>query len=162
MALALCVSSCCTSRKAVSSQEQVRLERVSEKVDSVQEHTAVAVHDTLQEVTTITIQTNDRGDTLKVTQITDRSRLRERSDIRHRSSDVRVRIDTVYIERRDSTSVSSSLQSKATESSVRFQVSGGEDKDTWGDRFRSTLKWIFAVICAIIGLIITVKVCYHR
>ena len=152
MALALCVSSCCTSRKAVSSQEQVRLERVLERVDSVQEHTAVAVHDTLQEVTTITIQTNDRGDTLKVAQITDRSRLRERSDIRHRSSDVRVRIDTVYIERRDSTSVSSS----------RFQVSGGEDKDTWGDRFRSTLKWIFAVICAIIGLIITVKVCYHR
>ena len=150
MALALCVSSCCTSRKAVSSQEQVRLERVSEKVDSVQEHTAVAVHDTLQEVTTITIQTNDRGDTLKVTQITDRSRLRERSDIRHRSSDVRVRIDTVYIERRDSSYAEKTI------------VAGSEDKSTWGDRFRSTLKWIFAVICAIIGLIITVKVCYHR
>ena len=150
VALALCVSSCCTSRKAVSSQEQVRLERVSEKVDSVQEHTAVAVHDTLQEVTTITIQTNDRGDTLKVTQITDRSRLRERSDIRHRSSDVRVRIDTVYIERRDSSYAEKTI------------VAGSEDKSTWGDRFRSTLKWIFAVICAIIGLIITVKVCYHR
>ena len=150
MALALCVSSCCTSRKAVSSQEQVRLERVSEKVDSVQEHTAVAVHDTLQEVTTITIQTNDRGDTLKVTQITDRSRLRERSDIRHRSSDVRVRIDTVYIERRDSSYAEKNI------------VAGSEDKGTWGGSFRSTLKWIFAVICAIIGLIITVKVCYHR
>ena len=150
VALALCVSSCCTSRKAVSSQEQVRLERVSEKVDSVQEHTAVAVHDTLQEVTTITIQTNDRGDTLKVTQITDRSRLRERSDIRHRSSDVRVRIDTVYIERRDSSYAEKNI------------VAGSEDKSTWGDSFRSTLKWIFAVICAIIGLIITVKVCYHR
>ena len=150
MALALCVSSCCTSRKAVSSQEQVRLERVSEKVDSVQEHTAVAVHDTLQEVTTITIQTNDRGDTLKVTQITDRSRLRERSDIRHRSSDVRVRIDTVYIERRDSSYAEKNI------------VAVSEDKGTWGGSFRSTLKWIFAVICAIIGLIITVKVCYHR
>ena len=150
MALALCVSSCCTSRKAVSSQEQVRLEHVSEKVDSVQEHTAVAVHDTLQEVTTITIQTNDRGDTLKVTQITDRSRLRERSDIRHRSSDVRVRIDTVYIERRDSSYAEKNI------------VAGSEDKGTWGGSFRSTLKWIFAVICAIIGLIITVKVCYHR
>ena len=150
VALALCVSSCCTSRKAVSSQEQVRLERVSEKFDSVQEHTAVAVHETLQEVTTITIQTNDRGDTLKVTQITDRSRLRERSDIRHRSSDVRVRIDTVYIERRDSSYAEKNI------------VAGSEDKSTWGDRFRSTLKWIFAVICAIIGLIITVKVCYHR
>lgn len=150
MALALCVSSCCTSRKAVSSQEQVRLERVSEKVDSVQEHTAVAVHDTLQEVTTITIQTNDRGDTLKVTQITDRSRLRERSDIRNRSSDVRVRIDTVYIERRDSSYAEKNI------------VAGSENKSTWGGSFRSTLKWIFAILCAIIGLIITVKVCYHR
>ena len=150
MALALCVSSCCTSRKAVSSQEQVRLERVSEKVDSVQEHTAVAVHDTLQEVTTITIQTNDRGDTLKVTQITDRNRFRERSDIRHRSSDVRVRIDTVYIERRDSSYAEKNI------------VAGSENKSTWGGSFRSTLKWIFAILCAIIGLIITVKVCYHR
>ena len=162
MALALCVSSCCTSRKAVSSQEQVRLERVSEKVDSVQEHTAVAVHDTLQEVTTITIQTNDRGDTLKVTQITDRNRIRAMSDFRSKKEEVKVRIDTVYIERRDSTSVSSSWTSQATKSMTRFQVSGGEDKSTWGGSFRSTLKWIFAVICAIIGLIITVKVCYHR
>ena len=152
MALALCVSSCCTSRKAVSSQEQVRLERISEKVDSEQEHTAVAVHDTLQEVTTITIQTNDRGDTLKVTQITDRNRIRAMSDIRSKKEEVKVRIDTVYIERRDSTSVSSS----------RFQVSGGEDKSTWGGSFRSTLKWIFAILCAIIGLIITIKVCYQR
>ena len=150
MALALCVSSCCTSRKAVSSQEQVRLERISEKVDSEQEHTAVAVHDTLQEVTTITIQTNDRGDTLKFTKITDRSRLRERSDIRNRSSDVRVRIDTVYIERRDSSYAEKNI------------VADSEDKGTWGGSFRSTLKWIFAILCAIIVLMITVKVCYHR
>lgn len=110
----------------------------------------MAVHDTLQEVTTITIQTNDRGDTLKVTQITDRSRLRERSDIRNRSSDVRVRIDTVYIERRDSSYAE------------KIIVAGSEDKGTWGGSFRSTLKWIFWIVCAIIGLIITVKVCYHR
>ena len=162
MALALCVSSCCTSRKAVSSQEQVRLERISEKVDSVQEHTAVAVHDTLQEVTTITIQTNDRGDTLKITQITDRNRIRAMSDIRSKKEEVKVRIDTVYIERRDSTSVSSSWTSQATKSMTRFQVSGGEDKSTWGGSFRSALKWIFAILCASIVLIITIKVCYHR
>ena len=150
MALALCVSSCCTSRKAVSSQEQVRLERVSEKVDSVQEHTAVAVHDTLQEVTTITIQTNDRGDTLKVTQITDRNRIRAMSDIRSKKEEVKVRIDTVYIERRDSSYAE------------KIIVADSEDKSTWGGSFRSTLKWIFAILCAIIVLIITVKVCYHR
>ena len=150
MALALCVSSCCTSRKAVSSQEQVRLERISEKVDSEQEHTAVAVHDTLQEVTTITIQTNDRGDTLKVTQITDRNRIRAMSDIRSKKKEVKVRIDTVYIERRDSSYAEKNI------------VAGSEDKGTWGGSFRSTLKWIFAILCAIIVLIITVKVCYHR
>ena len=150
MALALCVSSCCTSRKAVSSQEQVRLERVSEKVDSVQEHTAVAVHDTLQEVTTITIQTNDRGDTLKITQITDRNRIRAMSDFRSKKEEVKVRVDTVYIERRDSSYAEKTI------------VAGSEDKSTWGGSFRSTLKWIIAILCASIVLIITVKVCYHR
>ena len=150
MALALCVSSCCTSRKAVSSQEQVRLERVSEKVDSVQEHTAVAVHDTLQEVTTITIQTNDRGDTLKVTQITDRNRIRAMSDIRSKKEEVKVRIDTVYIERRDSSYAEKNI------------VADSEDKGTWGGSFRSTLKWIFAILCAIIVLIIVIKLGLRR
>ena len=150
MALALCVSSCCTSRKAVSSQEQVRLERISEKVDSEQEHTAVAVHDTLQEVTTITIQTNDRGDTLKVTQITDRNRIRAMSDFRSKKEEVKVRVDTVYIERRDSSYAEKNI------------VAGSENKSTWGGSSRSTLKLIIAILCAIIVLIITVKVCYHR
>ena len=150
VALALCVSSCCTSRKAVSSQEQVRLERVSEKVDSVQEHTAVAVHDTLQEVTTITIQTNDRGDTLKVTKITDRSRIRAMSDFRSKKEEVKVRVDTVYIERRDSSYAEKNI------------VAVSEDKGTRGGSSRSTLKWTFAILCASIVLIITIKVCYHR
>ena len=110
----------------------------------------MAVHDTLQEVTTITIQTNDRGDTLKITQITDRNHIRAMSDIRSKKEEVKVRIDTVYIERRDSSYAEKNI------------VAGSEDKGTWGGSFRSTLKWIFAVICAIIGLIITVKVCYHR
>lgn len=110
----------------------------------------VAVHDTLQEVTTITIQTNDRGDTLKVTQITDRNRIRAMSDIRSKKKEVKVRIDTVYIERRDSSYAEKNI------------VAGSENKSTWGGSSRSTLKWIFAILCAIIVLIITVKVCYHR
>ena len=105
----------------------------------------MAVHDTLQEVTTITVQTNDRGDTLKVTQITDRSRLRERSDVRSKKEEVKLRVDTVYIERHDSSYAEKTI------------VAGSEYKSTWGSRFRSTLKWIFAILCASILLIIVIK-----
>ena len=110
----------------------------------------MAVHDTLQEVTTITIQTNDRGDTLKITKITDRNRIRAMSDFRSKKEEVKVRVDTVYIERRDSSYAEKNI------------VADSEDKGTWGGSFRSTLKWIFAILCAIIVLMITVKVCYHR
>ena len=148
VALALCVSSCCTSRKAVSSQEQVRLERVSEKVDSVQEHTAVAVHDTLQEVTTITIQTNDRGDTLKVVQITDLTRARSRDNVVAQKVKTEIVRDTVYIERRDSVLVE--------------KVQGSSVQGSKASPVVSALKWIFWIIFAIMGLIITIKVCLRR
>ena len=45
-----------------------------EKVDSVK----VEQQDTLREITTITIDRNDKGDTLKVVQVTDRERVRSR------------------------------------------------------------------------------------
>ena len=65
----------------------------------------IEVHDTLRERTTITVDRNDKG-------------VRNAADVRSKTVDVRVVRDTVYIEKRDSTSVSSSLQSKATESSA--------------------------------------------
>lgn len=78
----------------------------------------IEVHDTLRERTTITVDRNDKGDTLRQSIVTDRERVRNAADVRSKTVDVRVVRDTVYIEKRDSTSVSSSLQSKATESSA--------------------------------------------
>ena len=67
----------------------------------------VEVHDTLREVTTITVDRNDKGDTLKVTQITDRDRIRSKADVRSKKEVVRVERDTVYVEKRDSILVKS-------------------------------------------------------
>lgn len=78
----------------------------------------IEIHDTLREITTITVDRNDKGDTLRQSIVTDRERVRNAADVRSKTVDVRVVRDTVYIEKRDSTSVSSSLQSKATESSA--------------------------------------------
>ena len=108
----------------------------------------VAVHDTIRELTTITVQTNDAGDTVKVVQITDRDRARNREAVRDKEERLVVRTDTVYIEKRDSTSVSS----------FRVQDSGAGRASP----FVSALKWICWIIIGLIGLIVTAKVCSLR
>ena len=105
----------------------------------------VAVHDTLREITTITIQQNEDGDTIKVTHITDRDRLRWAADVRSRKEMMRTERDTVYIEKRDSVVVREAANISHQTSSIS-----------------NLLKWIFALICAAIGLIITIKVCWRR
>lgn len=146
--LALCVQSCCTTRRA---SERLRVEgselREMYEVtrDTVWEEVALVVHDTIREVTTITIRQNEAGDTLKVTQITDRDRIRSKADVRSKKEVVRVERDTVYIAVRDSVS------------SSRFQVSG-DSLNPRPSTLILTLKWIFALICAIVVLIIVVRI----
>lgn len=106
----------------------------------------VAIHDTLREVTTITVQLGQAGDTVRVAQVTERDRLRDRSAVRDKEEKVIIRVDTVYIERRDSVLVQSS----------RFKVQG----DSLIPRPSSlilTLKWIFWILVAGIVLIIAVR-----
>jgi hypothetical protein len=98
----------------------------------------------LKEVTTITIDRNDAGDTLRVTQVTDRERVRSRADVRSKKEEVRVVRDTVYIAVRDSVS------------SSKFKVSG-DSLNPRPSTLLLTLKWIFAVICAVGVLVIVVK-----
>ena len=102
------------------------------------------VHDTIREVTTITIRQNEAGDTLKVTQITDRDRIRSKADVRSKKEVVRVERDTVYIAVRDSVS------------SSKFQVSG-DSLSHHTSTLSHLFKWIFAVICAVGVLVIVVK-----
>ena len=96
------------------------------------ERDSVVEHDTLVEVTTVTIRENERGETVRVSTVTDRERVRDRA--LSRDSRVKIKVGTVYIERRDSTVVLNT-ERRAMASS-------------WG----ITLKWIFVIGIALIGL----------
>ena len=139
---ALIVSACCSSRQmAVSRATELRASEV--RSDSVKEQVVVAERDTIREVTTITVRLNEAGDTVRVAQVTERERLREKS--RHDMATYRteVRVDTVYIERRDSVS-SSKVQGAGIQSG--------------GTALHTTLKWVFWIILALIGLGVVIKI----
>lgn len=89
--------------------------------DTVREDVALMVHDTIREVTTITIRQNEAGDTLKVTQITDRDRIRSKADVRSKKEVVRVERDTVYVAVRDSILVKS--EERRVKSSISHHTS---------------------------------------
>ena len=144
---ALLGSSCSVQRTAVAESSALKVESVEtvQKIDSV----VVEVRDTLREVTTITIDRNDKGDTLKVVQVTDLTRARSRDNVVAQRVKTEVRVDTVYVEKRDSI--------LGKDSGFRVQASSEKKSG-----FLTYVKWIFALICAIVVLIITVKVCLQR
>ena len=113
------------------------VERV-ELRDSV-EMQSLVVLDTLKEITTITVDRNDKGDTLRLTQITDRTRASARDRFKDIEVKEVVRTDTVYVERRDS---------------VRVQGSGvmvqGSSR---ASPFVRAVKWVVAVMVVICILI---------
>lgn len=136
---------CASTRTAVSRSEELRTTelRSTESRDSV----TIELRDTLKEVTTITIDRNDAGDTLRVTQVTDRERSRSMYDVRCKTEEVRVVRDTVYVAVRDSVQVTTTNLSNPTNKSSNFVRS---------------LKWIFALICAIVILIIVIRIGLRR
>ena len=137
MLVALIVSACSSSQSTAVSEFQDS--RVQGSRDSVRvEQVMVAVHDTMMETKTITITKNVDGDTLRLTQITDRTRASAMSDVRSKKEDVRVRVDTVYVEKRDSVMVK------------RHQTSDISHQT-------SILKWIFFIIVSLIVLIVVIK-----
>ena len=100
------------------------------------------VHDTIREVTTITIRQNEAGDTLKVTQVTDRDRIRDRSQLRDKSEKIIVKTDTVYIAVRDSVSVESRNY---------------ESTETRKSNFVTSLKWILAIAFLLLTSVVLVR-----
>ena len=93
--------------------------------------------------TTITIDRNDKGDTLKVVQITDLTRARSRDNVVAQRVKTEVRVDTVYVEKRDSVMVQNTGLTNPTEK----KKSG----------FLTYVKWIFALVCAVIVLILVIR-----
>ena len=139
---ALCLAGCASTKQTASKEVlsfKVQDTREQEARDSVK----LELRDTLKEVTTVTVQLNETGDTVKVSTVTDRTR----ASIRDRVKDVEVKTvvktDTVYIERRDSVLVKSEeLRVKSDRPSA----------------FVSALKWVFGILVCVIILIIVFKV----
>ena len=143
---ALCSTSCKTS-KIKTRSEVVKTQIEQQKVDSIHEQVLVVVYDTVRVVTTITVQVNETGDTLRTDRITDRSsgQLRVESGLLTVFSNERQALsDTVIIH--DSVFI------------VKTPVS---DSSTMGNKkkssINSTLFWIFAIICAIGGVVFLAK-----
>ena len=136
------MSACGSSRQAaVSRSAELRINESME--ERSRESVVVAVHDTMMETKTITITKNVDGDTLRLTQITDRTRASAMSDVRSKKEDVRVRVDTVYVEKRDSSYVKN--------------TNGTNDTNSRASPFVSSLKWIFFIIVSLIVLIVVIK-----
>lgn len=133
----LFLSGCVSSRRAVSSSEQRRVEGLELRAewDSV----TVEVHDTVMEVTTITIRENEQGDTIRVSTVTDRLRVKEREAFAKKEMKTEVVRDTVFIAKKDSIEIRSPTNNRQS-------------------ALQDTLKWIFWVIVGLIGLTVILKI----
>ena len=143
--LALSSTGCSVQRQASSSERSLRTETVTR--DTVWQQVVVAVHDTLREVTTITLQQNDQGDTLKLVQVTDRTRASNREGYRDREEKIVFKTDTFYIEKTDT---------------VTASTVSGKPLSCKQTGLVPTLKWFFAILCAVIVLTLTIKLIPRR
>ena len=111
------------------------------EADSMKEEKVVAEHDTVMEVTTIHVRTNEAGDTVFRSVVTDRMRAASRDKIAKQMTKTEVKTDTVYVELRDSV------------------VTNGKDGggQSGGTALHSTLKLIFLIVISLIVLVIVLK-----
>ena len=111
--------------------------------DTVREQVMVAVHDTLMVTKTITIRENEAGDTIRMTTIMDRERVRSMADVRSKKEESRVVVDSIYIERNDS---------------IRTQNARFADREeNRSSSLVSVLKWVLAVMVVLSMLIVIVR-----
>lgn len=128
------------SRRSVVRAES--LEVRAESSEMREESVAVEAVDTVKEVTMITVRENEAGDTVRLVQVTERERVRSRERAQEVVEKVVVRVDTVYVERRDSVVVE-------RPSAV---AAGGGDAGK-GSAVVLALKWAFALVVAV-GVVI--------
>ena len=129
--------SCSVSRVATrESRERVA---TYESRDTLREQVIVAVRDTIVETTTITVDRNEVGDTLFRSVVTDRTRAASRDHIAAYKTKTVIKMDTVYVERRDSVLVKNTNQARASPLVM-------------------VLRWGCAIIIALIGLILVLGI----
>ena len=143
--VALIASACSSSRQTAVSEFQAT--KFQDSRDSVKvEKVVFEVHDTVMETTTIVVDRNDAGDTLKLSTVTDRDRVRDRAQVKDQHERVVMKHDTVYIATRDSSFVQNT------------NYTNGTNPSTGSGRVVSALKWIFWILMCVIILVIIVKV----
>jgi len=113
-------------------------------MDTIREQVLVAVHDTLREVTTVTVQLDANHDTVFRHVVTDRDRIRDHAAVRDKEEKVVVKTDTVFIAVRDS------ILSYGEQVMV-------QDERTKASSIVSVLKWIFWIIMALGALLLITK-----
>ena len=138
----LCLTAC-ASTKQISRETETRANTNYTNVTNERDSVVIAERDTLKEVTTVTVQLNETGDTVKVSTVTDRTRASSRDRVRDVAIKVLERTDTVYVEKRDS---------------VYVQTNTGLTNDTKKKSgFLTYVKWIFALVCAVVVLILVIR-----
>ena len=137
--LVLCVTACGSSR-TVTRESSDRVATYEARDSFTAER--VVVMDTVKEVTTITVDRNEAGDTVFRSVVTDRTAARSRDAIAVQKTKTEVRVDTVIIEKRDSVFVKNTNLANPTNKASPVV---------------SSLKWIFAIIVAVLILILVVR-----
>ena len=137
--IALYVTSCASSRKVSESvNSATNYTNVTNERDSV----VVEVHDTLQVVTVVTVDRTEAGDTVRVSTVTDRERVRSRDRFKVQETRVEVRVDTVYIERRDSVAVTTAASAPSAARASPWV---------------SALRWILAIAFLLLASVVLVR-----
>ena len=98
-----------------------------------------AIRDTVVEVTTVTIRENEQGDTVRVSTVTDRLRVRDHEAFGKKEMKTEVRVDTVFVERRDSVSIRSPTGNRQS-------------------ALHDILRWIFWILVGLIVLVVIIKI----
>ena len=144
----LCVTSCGSSKRisrdtvsAYETKATTNFTNYTNERDSV----VVMERDTVMVTKTVTVDRNERGDTVRIATVTDRERGRSRDAIAVERKKVETVRDTVYIEKKDSSLV------KSEEVRVKSDQGGGSALHT-------TLKWVFWIIVAVTILTITITI----
>lgn len=132
----------CASTKQTASKEVLSFKVQDTREQEARDSVKLELRDTLKEVTTVTVQLNETGDTVKMSTVTDRTRASDRSQLRDKSEKIIVRVDTVYVERRDS---------------VRVEIPRQARGDIGRASALSYLKWIFWIIVSVTVLLIVIK-----
>ena len=147
----------CVSKRSLSTEhnQQSRVERV-ERHDSVDTE-RVEVYDTLKEVTTITVQVNESGDTLRQSIVTDRLHTRTRDRIQKTDNNTIITNDSAFFQR-DSIAKEETNQTTGTLSPGLTRNPNDEPR---ASIFRGILKWTFWIIIAVTALLIVIRILRH-